>query len=62
MGRVEKEGNDLVYRQDDGEITAVQTGFEETMELRHEGSRNVKNVFYLFVAGGFIYLACIFLL
>ena len=60
MGRYAKEGDDLVYKQDNGEVTASLTDFEEKMELAHEGSKTVKQVFHLFVVAGLLYLAYIF--
>jgi hypothetical protein len=59
MGQYVKEGNDLVYKQDNGEITAVLTDFEEKMELGHEGSSKVRQVFHLFLLLSIIYIAWI---
>jgi len=61
MGRIEKEGEEVVYKQDDGEITAWLTNFEEKMELAHEGMQKYKKIFYIAVLIGFLYLAIIFL-
>ena len=38
MAGNQRQGQELVYKQDDGEITAWLTGFEEKMELAHKGS------------------------
>ena len=55
-------GQELVYKQDDGEITAWLTGFEEKMELAHKGSPFYRKIFFLLVLTGFLYLGVIFLL
>jgi hypothetical protein len=60
MGIYEKEGNDLIYRQETGEITARLLGYEERSELEHEGSRRYKAIFYLLAAAGVLYLVFIF--
>ena len=57
MGQVEKDGNRLVYRQDDGEITAWFDSFEEKQVLSHAGNPTYKKVFYILVTAGFAYLA-----
>ena len=62
MGRFVKYDDELVYQQDDGEITARLAGFEEKMELPHEGSAGYKKIFHLLVAIGFIYLIVVFTL
>ena len=62
MGRYIKHSDELVYQQDDGEITARFAGFEEKMELPHEGSAGYKRIFHLLVIIGFIYLLAVFLL
>ena len=62
MAGNQREGQELVYKQDDGEITAWLTGFEEKMELVHEGSPFYRKVFFLLVLIGFLYLGVIFLL
>jgi len=62
MGRIEKEGEDIVYKQDDGEITAWLTNFEEKMVLGHEGDPRYKKIFHIVVLIGFLYLGIIFLL
>lgn len=60
MGKVEKNGEAFVYRQDDGEITARFNNVMEKMVLAHEGSPTYKKVFYLLVLAGVLYLAFIF--
>jgi hypothetical protein len=62
MGRIEQEGADVVFRQDDGEITAYLTDYEERQELTHEGRRDVKILFCSLLAFAIVYLAVIFLL
>ena len=62
MGQYVKEGEDLVYKQDDGETTAVLTDFEEKTELGHEGTKTARHVFHLFVAAALLYLAYIIFL
>ena len=37
MGIIKKEGSDIVFQQDDGQITARFIDYEEKMELSHEG-------------------------
>ena len=61
MGEITIEGDEVVYRQADGEITAWLTDFEEKMELTHEGSPIFKKIFYLLVAAGIFYLSLIFI-
>ena len=56
-----RKGEDTVYRQMDGEITARFTDIEEKMELVHEGSPQYKHIFHLLVAAGLIYLIVIFI-
>ena len=60
MGKIVRQGDDVVYRQEDGEITAWLTNFEEKMELAHEGSPTFKKIFYLLVTAGALYLIGIF--
>ncbi|MCD6255962.1 MAG: hypothetical protein J7J44_06800 [Deltaproteobacteria bacterium] len=62
MGRIEKEGEDIVYKQDDGEITAWLTNFEEKMVLGHEGEPRYKKIFHIVVLIASLYLGIIFLL
>ncbi len=62
MAENQREGHELVYQQDDGEITAWLTDFEEKTELVHEGSPFYQKVFFLLVLIGFLYLGVIFLL
>jgi hypothetical protein len=59
MGQYAQEGEDLVYKQDDGEITAVLTGFEEITELGHKSDKTMVHVFHICILGGLIYLALI---
>ncbi len=61
MAGNQREGHELVYKQDDGEITAWLTGFEEKTELAHKGSPFYQKVFFLLVFIGVFYLAAIFL-
>ena len=61
MGKFIKHDGELVYQQDDGEITARFDGFEEKMELPHEGSAGYKKIFHILVILGFIYLLAVFL-
>jgi hypothetical protein len=60
LGKLVQMDNEIVYRQDDGEITAWLTGFEEKTALAHQGSRFYKRVFHLCVIVGVIYLAVLF--
>ena len=57
-----KPEQELVYQQDDGEITAWLTDFEEKMELAHKGSPFYRKIFFLLVLLGFLYLGLIFLI
>ena len=63
MGKIEKngDGDEFVFRQDDGEITARLSSIAEKMVLAHEGSPTYKKVFYLLVLAGVLYLAFIFI-
>ena len=58
----QRQGQERVYKQDDGEITAWLIGFEEKMELAHKGSQFYRKIFFLLVLTGFLYLGFIFLL
>ena len=60
MGTIEKQGEEFVFKQDDGEITARFNSVEEKMVLAHEGSPAYKKVFTLLVIGGVLYLSFIF--
>ena len=60
MGLIKKEGEGLVFQQDDGEITARFIDYEEKMELTHEGHPNYQKVFKILVLLGVIYLVFIF--
>jgi len=62
MAKYEKQINELVYQQDDGEITAWLTNFEEKMELPHEGSSRYKKIFHFLIILSFIYLTIVFLI
>ena len=62
MAGNQRQGQERVYRQDDGEITAWLTDFEEKMELAHQGSPFYRKIFFLLVLLGFLYLGLIFLL
>ena len=62
MGEFFAKGDEVVYRQADGEITAWLTAFEEKMELAHKGSTKFKRIFYLLVAIGLFYLALVCIL
>lgn len=61
MGKFIKRDHELVYQQDDGEITAWFTDFEEKMELPHEGTPAYKKIFSLLVVTGVIYLIAVFI-
>ena len=60
MGEYVTEGEDLFYRQEDGQITARLTAFEEKMELAHRRDPKYQRIFYLLVAVGLIYLGGVF--
>ncbi|MGD8990262.1 MAG: hypothetical protein PVI00_02280 [Desulfobacterales bacterium] len=60
MGKIERKGEEFVFRQDDGEITARFKNIAEKMVLAHEGSPTYKKVFTLLVLAGVLYLAFIF--
>ena len=61
MGRFVKYDDELVYQQDDGEITARLGGFEEKMELPHKESAGYRKIFYGLVTVGCIYLLAVFI-
>ena len=63
MGKIEinGDGDEFVFRQDDGEITARFSSIAERMVLAHEGSPTYKKVFYLLVLAGALYLTFIFI-
>ncbi len=60
MGNFIKQDSEMVYQQDDGEITAWFYDFEEKMELSHKGTSMHQKLFYLLVAAGLIYLTVVF--
>jgi hypothetical protein len=62
MGRLEKQGDQYIYRQDDGQITAWFDNIEEKYVLAHEGNRFYRWVFNLLLVSGGLYLALIFLM
>jgi len=62
MGRIEKEEKEVVYKQDNGEITAWLTNFEEKMELAHEGTPRYKKIFWIIVLMAALYFVTILLL
>ena len=62
MAGNQRQGQEPVYKQADGEITAWLTGFEEKMELAHKGSPFYRKVLILLILIGFLYLGVIFLL
>ena len=61
MGTIEKQGEEFIFCQDDGEITARFDNIQEKMVLAHEGSSKYKKVFYLLVLAGVLYLTYIFM-
>ena len=60
MAGIEKDGEEIIYRQDNGEITAWLTDFEEKMELSHSGDPFYKKMFFLMVVIGLVYLGAAF--
>ena len=62
MGKIVQRDNETVYQQDDGEITAWLTGFEEKMALEHKGARSYRHVVHLLVAVGVLYLAVLYVM
>ena len=61
MAGIVKDGQEIIYKQDDGEITAWLTDFQEKMEISHEANPFYKMVFFLMVFIGLLYLGVIFL-
>lgn len=61
MGEVVVKNDEVVYRQENGEITAWLTDFTEKMELAHVGSPFYKKIFYLLAVIGVCYLVAVFL-
>lgn len=60
MEVTESEAEEVVYKQDNGEITAWLTDLEEKMELGHGGTQKYKNIFYAAVLISFVYLGMLF--
>ena len=61
MGNLIKQNDQLTYQQDDGEITAWFDGFEEHLELAHEGDPKFQMIFYILVIIGLVYLTNVFI-
>jgi len=61
MGEVVVKNDEVVYQQENGEITAWLTNFTEKMELAHVGSPFYKKIFYLLAVTSVCYLVTIFL-
>jgi len=61
MGNLIKQNDQLIYQQDDGEITAWFEGFEEHLELAHEGDPKFQTIFYILVIIGLVYLTNVFI-
>ncbi len=61
MGKVVKKNHEIVFQQDNGEITAWLTDFKEKTELSHAGTSFYKKIFYACVVTGVLYLGYIFL-
>lgn len=61
MGELVRQGEEIVYRQMDGEITARLTDFEEKRELVHQGSPKYKHILRLLVVASVVYLIAIFI-
>ena len=59
MGKIEKQGKETVYKQDDGNITAWLTDFDEKMEIGHEGTPAYRIVFYIISLISVLYLGMI---
>jgi hypothetical protein len=60
MGILEKHGERWVYKQDDGETTAVFLRNEHKTELAHSGTAAHAKAFLALVALGAAYLAFVF--
>ena len=60
MGFIKKEGADVVFQQDDGQITARFIDYEEKLELSHEGHPSYQKIFIILVLAALFYLAYIF--
>ncbi len=61
MGEVVVKNDEVVYRQENGEITAWLTDFTEKMELTHVGAPFYKKIFYLLAVFCVCYLLTVFL-
>jgi hypothetical protein len=62
MGRTEKRGKELIYKQDDGKITANLTNFvEDKMILDHEPTPGYRRIFHTIVLISVLYFIVIFL-
>ena len=62
MGNIVRKGEETTYRQENGDVTAWLTDFEEKTALVHEGTPAYKHIFHLLVTVGAIYLIVIFTL
>ena len=60
MAGIEKDGEEIIYRQEDGEITAWLTEFEEKLALSHPADPFYKKVFFLAVTVGLLHLGITF--
>ena len=60
MGTYEQRGEDLVFKQDENDITAVFFRYEEKTELAHSGSAAYQKAFQAMVALGAAYLVFVF--
>ncbi len=61
MGRIERQGDRFVFKQDDGAITAWFPDDEENRILSHKGDPTYRRVFLLLVVLGMLYLGLIFI-
>ncbi|MCP3951484.1 MAG: hypothetical protein GY697_04605 [Desulfobacterales bacterium] len=61
MANIETIGEEVIYRQNGGEITAWLTDFEEKMELSHSSDPFYKKIFFLAVTVGLLHLGITFL-
>ncbi len=60
MGKMIDKNNKWVFQQDSGEVTAWFTSRQVKLSLIHRGSRGYRQVFYLMVIAGTLYLAALF--